>query len=412
LEQVPADCVKELAEKESIGEEKQMKRLIILLAAVVMSVAFAAPALAQAKECNDEFKAATYQKWYDNRKDHQDVAYQAAKDYLATCTTEDQYSAALKKFVKAYDDLTATNTVNKQFEEAYKNKNYPEQIKLGKQIVATDPENTAVYVVMGLAGLGDPSLLNESAEYAKKAISMIEAGKPFAPLASKDQALAYLNYVVGKSVVKNAPADAIPYLLKAVRYESDLKKNPQVYAELAGTYGEGPIAKLSEEYKAKYTTESPESKLALANINQMIDRQIDALARAAALSSDAANKKAVMDVLTGLYKDRNKSEAGLNEMIAGILTKPIPDVPTPLTSLPSTSSSTPATSGSPTSGTTPGNGASPTGTTGSANKTGSGGASNAGQNKTGSATGTATGTAKPAASPTPIKKPRANHRRR
>jgi len=382
-----------------------MKRTINLLALAGMFAVFAAPTLSQTKECTDEFKSATYQKWYDNRKDHQDVAYQAAKDYLATCTTEDQYSKALKNFADAYDKLQATNSVNKQFDDAYKNKKYADQIRLGKQIVATDPDNSAIYVVMGLAGLGDPALLNESADYAKKAITMIEAGKPFAPLASKDQALAYLNYVIGKSVIKNSPTDAIPYLLKAVRYESDLKKNPQVYAELAGAYGEGPIAKLSEEYKAKYTTESPESKLALANINQMIDRQIDALARAAALSSDAANKKAVMDVLTGLYTDRNKSPAGLNEMIAGILTKPIPDLPTPLTSLPSTPSSTPATTGSPTSG------ASSNGTNGSANKTGSGGATNGGQNKTGSVTASGTGTAKPAASPTPIKKPRANHRR-
>ena len=382
-----------------------MKRTINLLALAGMFAVFAAPTLSQTKECTDEFKSATYQKWYDNRKDHQDVAYQAAKDYLATCTTEDQYSKALKNFADAYDKLQATNSVNKQFDDAYKNKKYADQIRLGKQIVATDPDNSAIYVVMGLAGLGDPALLNESVDYAKKAITMIEAGKPFAPLASKDQALAYLNYVIGKSVIKNSPTDAIPYLLKAVRFESDLKKNPQVYAELAGAYGEGPIAKLSEEYKAKYTTESPESKLALANINQMIDRQIDALARAAALSSDAANKKAVMDVLTGLYTDRNKSPAGLNEMIAGILTKPIPDLPTPLTSLPSTPSSTPATTGSPTSG------ASPNGTNGSANKTGSGGATNGGQNKTGSVTASGTGTAKPAASPTPIKKPRANHRR-
>jgi len=382
-----------------------MKRTIKVLALAGMFAVFAAPTLSQTKECTDEFKSATYQKWYDNRKDHQDVAYQAAKDYLATCTTEDQYSKALKNFADAYDKLQATNSVNKQFDDAYKNKKYADQIRLGKQIVATDPDNSAIYVVMGLAGLGDPALLNESADYAKKAITMIEAGKPFAPLASKDQALAYLNYVIGKSVIKNSPTDAIPYLLKAVRFESDLKKNPQVYAELAGAYGEGPIAKLSEEYKAKYTTESPESKLALANINQMIDRQIDALARAAALSSDAANKKAVMDVLTGLYTDRNKSPAGLNEMIAGILTKPIPDLPTPLTSLPSTPSSTPATTGSPTSG------ASSNGTNGSANKTGSGGATNGGQNKTGSVTASGTGTAKPAASPTPIKKPRANHRR-
>jgi len=373
-----------------------MKRTIILVAATLMMAAFVVPALAQTKECNDEFKAATYQKWYDNRKDHQDVAYQAAKDYLATCTTEDQYSKALKNFADAYDKLMATSSVNKQFDDAYKNKNYADQIKFGKQIVATDPDNAAIYIVMGLAGLGEPSLLNESAEYAKKAITMIEAGKPFAPLASKDLALAYLNYVTGKSLIKSSPADAIPYLVKAARYDSDLKKNPQVYAELAGAYGEGPIAKLSEEYKAKFTTESPESKLALANINQMIDRQIDALARAAALTTDPANKKAVMDVLTGLYTDRNKSTAGLNEMIAGILAKPVPDIPTPLTSLPATTpGSTPATGGTPPSG------GAQNGMTGSATA----------QTKTGSATASGVGAPKPAASPTPVKKPRLNYRR-
>lgn len=391
-----------------------MKRTIILLAVAVIIAAFAASALAQNKECNDENKAAWYQKFLDNRKGEapqQKIAYDNAKDYLK-CSTDpaEQITVYLQKWVDQYEKVMGAQEINKQFQTAYEQKKYPEQLRIGKQIIVSDPDNPAIYIVMGLAGLGDPALLNESAEFAKKAITMVEAGKPFAPVASKDQALAYLNYVVAKSIIKNSPADAIPHLLKTLRYESDLKKNPQVYAELAGAYGEGPIAKLSEEYKAKYTTESPESKLALANINQMIDRQIDALARAAALSADAANKKAVMDVLTGLYTDRNKSAAGLNEMIAGILTKPIPDVPTPLTSLPSTPSSTPATSGSPASG-SPTNGGSSAGTTGSANKTGSSGASNAGQNKTGSATASGAGTAKPAASPTPIKKPRSNHRR-
>src|SRR6266852_7297884 len=115
-----------------------MRRTIKLVTIAAMLALFSATALAQAKECNDEFKAATYQKWYDNRKDHQDVAYQAAKDYLATCTTEDQYSAALKKFADAYDKLNATTALNKQFEGAYKTKNYADQIKLGRQIVATD----------------------------------------------------------------------------------------------------------------------------------------------------------------------------------------------------------------------------------------------------------------------------------
>src|SRR5437660_3739684 len=118
-----------------------MKRTIILLAVAVMMATFAAPAWAQAKECNDEFKAATYQKWYDNRKDHQDVAYQAAKEYLSTCTTEDQYSAALKKFTTAYEAMTANATSGKQFEDAFKNKNYAEQMRLGKVVLASDPNN-------------------------------------------------------------------------------------------------------------------------------------------------------------------------------------------------------------------------------------------------------------------------------
>ena len=343
-----------------------------------MLAAFAAPALAQTKECTDEFKAATYQKWYDNRKEHQDVAAQAAKDYLATCTTEDQYSAALKKFVVLWDQMNAHAAVNTQFEEAYKNKNYAEQLRLGKQIIATDPDNSAVYIIMGLAGLGDPNVLNESAQYAKKAIEMIEAGKPFKPYTTKDQPLAYLNWVVGKAALKSAPADAIPYLLKAARLESDLKKKPQLYLDLAAAYNDGPRAKLTEEYKSKVgpnQTETPESKLALENLYQVLDRQIDAMARAAALA-DPANKKAIMDELTELYKYRNKSETGLNELVASVLSKPLPDVPTPLTSLPTTT---------PSSSATPATGGAQTGT---------------------AANGTQTGSAKPVASPTPGNKPK------
>ena len=54
--------------------------------------------------------------------------------------------------------------------------------------------------------------------------------------------------------------------------------------------------------------ETPESKLALENLNQVIDRMIDAYARAVALSgTDAASqarKKAWMETLTNWYKFR------------------------------------------------------------------------------------------------------------
>src|SRR5712692_7854582 len=385
-----------------------MRRTIKLVTLAAMLAVFAAPALAQAKECHDEFKSATYQKWYDNRKDHQDVVYGAAKEYLATGPADDSpYKTALKKFADAYDAMTAGATTAKQFDDAVKNKNYAEQMRLGKLVLATDPDNTKVYIILGAAGLNDPSLLSDSAQYAKKAIEMIEAGKPFAPLfdSSKDKALATLNYVIASATVKNDPTTAIPFFVKALKPESDLKKNPQVYAQLAGAYGAGPVTKLANDYKIFVgKDETPESKLALANLNQVIDRQIDALARAAAVATNPADKKNVMDVLTGIYKDRNKSEAGLNELVAGILAKPLPDVPTPITSLP-TPVSTPATNGSP-SGT---NGApsSNTSTTGQ-NKTGlTGGAGAQNVNKT-------TSGAKPSPSPTPGNKPkprRAHHSR-
>ena len=311
---------------------KQMKRTINLLALAATLGLFAAPGLAQTKECNDEFKTATYKKWYDNRKDHQDIAFQAAEEYIKVCPDDaGPYAGAIKKFYDAYKAANNANETKKQFDDAVAKKNYPEQMRLGKLIIAAEPDNSAAYIIMGVAGLSDPNLLNDSSQYAKKAIELIEAGKPFAPFTTKDQALAYLNNAVAKSMLKSAPADAIPYFLKAARYESDLKKSPQLYADLAGAYGEGPIATQSDEYKKKFTTESPESKLAVDNLNQLIDRQIDALARATALSTNPANKKTLNDLLTGLYTDRNKSTTGLDALLAGILSKPVPDYPTPLT---------------------------------------------------------------------------------
>ena len=275
-------------------------------------------------------------------------------------------------------------------------------------MLAGSPDNTAVYIIMGMAGLSEPSVLSESVQYAKKAIEMIEGGKPAAPY-TRDQALAYLNWEMAKASLKPAPADAVTFLLKAAKFDSDLKKNPLFYLDLATAYNDGPRAKLTDEYKAKYTIESPESKLALANINQFIDRQIDAMARAAALAGNAADKKAVMDALGDLYKDRNGKTDGLNELVAGILSKPLPEFPTPLTSLP-TPVSTPGTNGSPagTNGTTSSNtGTNVQGTNGQ-NRTGATGATGAPNgNKT-------TSGPKASPSPTPGNKPkprRANHSR-
>jgi hypothetical protein len=137
---------------------------------------------------------------------------------------------------------------------------------------------------------------------------------------------------------------------------------------LAAAYEAGPRAKYSKEYQDSLTpekTETPQSKVILENLNRVIDNQIDAMARAAA-TAPPEGKAGIVAELAKLYKYRNKdaTDAKVNELVASVLSKPIPDVPTPVTSLPSTPTpaATPATTtgtnanGNGTSGTTAPNG--------------------------------------------------------
>jgi len=211
---------------------------------------------------------------------------------------------------------------------------------------------------------------------------MIESGKPFAPLYYQGPTVGVFELRNRKSMLASAPADAIPYFLKAAKLDSDLKENPQLYLDLAAAYTTARAPSYPQTIKSIWTSRVAGSKLALANINQIIDAQIDALARAAALA-DAANKKTIMDALTVEYKDRNKSDAGLSDLVAKVLATPVPDIPKPLTSLPSTpSTSTPAT-GPSANGSAPNNTA-PSNTTTGTNKAGNG-ASTTVPTKTGSA---------------------------
>ena len=372
-------------------------------------------AVAQDQQCTEDNLNETYTKWYepykarDTSPQQKDLAYQIAKEYVNKCPNEfpdNPYAKALKSYVQVYEKAQATGKVGADFTEAIKKLNYKDILRTGKAYIAIDPNNSTAYLWMSLAGLSDPSLLSEAAQYAPKAIELVEAGKSVDPYKTKDQALASMNYLIAKSKAASAPTDAIAYFIKAAKYESDLKKDARLYNELAAAYGAGPVAKYAEQYQPFVgKTETNESKLVLVNYNQALDRQIDAMARATALA-DPANKKNFMDALTELYKARNKSEAGLNELVAGILSKPLPDMPTPITILPATSTSTPV--GSPTGSPV---GAAPTTNTGAKPATSN---SAGGSPARGSATSTGTqsgGAAKPAASPTPKpRQRRANHR--
>ena len=107
-----------------------MKRTIKLLVLAATFAVFAAPALAQTKECNEENKAAWYDTFLKNFKGEpaqQKVAYDAAKLYLTSCPADpaDRKAEYMQnKFVVPFEKMSAATSLKTQFEEAFKKKNY------------------------------------------------------------------------------------------------------------------------------------------------------------------------------------------------------------------------------------------------------------------------------------------------
>jgi hypothetical protein len=255
---------------------------------------------------------------------------------------------------------------------------------------------------LAAANLKNDSFNPDALTYARRAIQLIESGKAPAkwePFKGKDDTLAYLYDVVGRLTMKDNPGAALTVFVKKAQFETDLKKDPYTYYFIAAAYESGPYTKLSADYKAKFEgkDETPESKLALENINQVVDRMIDAYARAVAVAGSdakyATKKKEWMDDLSTWYKFRhNGSEAGLPELIASALSKPLPPEPTPLTSLPAAAATTTSATGTTTSS---------TGTTAPAGPTATPAATTANSAKPATSTNGATTPSKP--------KPRKHH---
>lgn len=355
-----------------------MKKLITLVGICTTVAILALPAAARNSiaqpdnafqdQCAQEAKDALYQSFLKNRTTDQAKANEDAKKYLA-CPAAGEVTEAQQKII---DYLKKWSTAyEKAFREVrfrqllYNDMKYPEAYALGKEILTDQPDNLKVLVDMGANGylvapLKNGGLTGEALGHARSALAQLESGKTiqdWAPLASKEVALAYINYTIGSLTLEPDPSNALKNLLKAAQYETQLKTSPFTYAYIAGAYETGPYAKLSEDYKRVYQgkDETPESKLALANINQIIDRMIDAYARAVALAGTdakyAAAKPAWSESLTTWYKYRNNDNAtGMDQLVAGILQKPLPPEPTPITVLP-TPAATPATNTSGTPGT-------------------------------------------------------------
>jgi hypothetical protein len=297
--------------------------------------------VAMAQETDDPVKIEVYTRFVNNRKTNVAAAYQAAREYLQKYPKDkDQYTQYLQNWIVVYEREERKLTLPQL---VYNAKNFAGAYSLGKQILADEPEYLPAFIHLGYAGyLAMTTAKNEAFNadalaYANKAIQLIESGKAPAswlPFKGKDDALAQLYYTVGFLNLKNAPDRAIEPLIKAAQLETDLKKSPSIYYFLAAAYESGPYKTMAAAYQTTFAgkDETAQSKLALEKLNVMIDRMIDAYARAvAAAGNDPANAQTKIqwsNKLAEFYKFRHEgSDVGLNELIAGALTKPLPPKP-------------------------------------------------------------------------------------
>ena len=316
-----------------------------LLLATFSLISFAARIEAQTKnttiqETDDPVKVDLYTKFVNNYKTNEDAAYEVAKQYLQKYVKDnDQYSKYIQLWVANHE---REMRLRKLRDLVYNDRNFAEAFKVGKQVIAEEPDHLDSLIALGNAGYLAASARNnnfdkEAIDYAKRAIQLLEAGKSpqdWTPYKGKDDALAYLYSTIGVLELKTNPNESIDALIKSAQFESELKKLPSTYYYMAQAYQAGPYAKLSADYQARFAgkPETPESKQALEKLNQVIDLMIDAYARAVALAGNQAqnaqNKSAWLNTLTTFYKFRHQdSDAGLNDLIAGALTKPLPPRP-------------------------------------------------------------------------------------
>ena len=291
-----------------------------------------------ASQTSDELKDRLFAQFTDYKRslnpEERRLAYPAAKDYLRKFGGDDDSNAReVKKFITEYERVVYNGDVF----TAYNAKNYAKAFELGRPHLKTDPDDFFVLAVLTEAGYenalaGNATFNEETIGYARRAIKLLEGGKVTKadPFKSMDIARGFLNSALGWFVKDQAPVEAAAAFLKALQSDALYRNDPAIYHRMGVAIIKGEFTQLSAEYNEKFGAKqgSAEQRAMLDRVLKTAERAIDAYARAVALSTKPEQQEArtkILAQLTGLYKNfHNNSDAGLDELIATVLTKPLP----------------------------------------------------------------------------------------
>jgi hypothetical protein len=312
--------------------------LLLLVVFVSASVCFAQRNPTMPSQMSDSDRETLYARYLENKKvpvaERQKLAYEAARDYVKRYSGEqDSHLAEMRRFVNEYERVMG----NFELHEAFAARKYAKVFEIGRESLKKNAENFYVLATLAQAGYaqaqaGDASLNAETIDYTKRAVALAEAEK-FSnadPFASVAEARGFLNFALGWFLRGQAAADADAALVRAVKSGTRYKDDALTY-NLLGIAILKQYAQVSTEYNEKFGGKqaSPEQQAMLQRIVRLSERAVDAYARAVALTTKPEQQEGrakMMAQLTQLYKNfHNGSEEGLNDFIASVLSKPLPE---------------------------------------------------------------------------------------
>jgi hypothetical protein len=307
-------------------------RLLVILFIVLLApfcLSQSAGFYAVAQDNKDETEA--YKAWYDANagKDYQ-KAVDFAKVYLEKFPTG-KYAEYLKGWVVQIRSVLLPGLFN----QARQAKNITEEIKLGQEALAKEPENLDYLYLMVVDIRTNELLINppsfthaaEATDFTLRAIKLIEAGK-VPNVVTKDQwnqkaSLAFLYHTLATIEKHNRNLDkAIEYNAKSISLDA-IAPN---YALTCGAYQQEKYAVAAQKYESfpaaerQGETATPEAKATLEEANRSADAMIDCWAKFLALTENnnsyKATREKVQSTITELYKYRHPDTPdGLQKLI-------------------------------------------------------------------------------------------------
>ena len=322
--------------------------LSVLIGQSVFAIGLSGPCASISSAQRDDEKNELYRKLIllirSSNAGDQKRGYELCKEYLQKFGGDkDEFTTHISRWVEEYEKASRPF----QFSAYISQKRLKEAFDVGEQILAEQDDNKlklSIMIRLAFAGY-DASVRDKNAQfesdaltYAKDALREIDAGTvatSWSPFKDKTETQAWMNYVAGVMLFKKSESEATPFFYKAVQFDSSVKRASYSYYAIAFFY-EKKYEVAAKEYETKYgaqTTETPESRADRERLNSLLDRMIDAYARAIkcaeAEPASQQNRIGWRERASVLYKFRKGAADGLDALINNAISKPMPDPATP-----------------------------------------------------------------------------------